>query len=269
MGVAGRWVSAHFIYMLEEILLTFQRYHQAAESGDYERPTVDQITLLEGVRTVEQRATAMLVARGHHRAWLRIDYEAEWQPDPRRNPMDEHTEDVLARATSNNHTKVDFLFLNDRDLYAYKDWHELLTCIPEVLDSHMGPKMPWQYRQKINEVKTKAMNDCQMSSEDMHEYIRADGHWAWVTGILWVHDKKTTQSGDINLIWMDEYGRAVREARLGSELALCFDFPSPDMRNAWWTMAKEGEKYEGGQWPETSVDALYSGDILARSYLQN
>lgn len=258
MGIAGRWVSViytHFI-LSGRCLLTLQPYHQAAESGNYERPTVDQITILEQVRTVEQRAAAMLVVRGHHRAWLRMDYESEIQPDPSRNPIDELPEDVLARATSNNHTKVDFLFLNDRSLYPYKDWRELLMCIPEILDSHIGSKNPWQYRQRINELKAEAMNDCKITSNDLHEYIRADRHWAWVTGILWVQDTKTSQSGEVNLIWMDEYGRAVREARLGSsELALCFDFPSPDMRNAWWTIAKEGEAYEGGQWPATSVDA--------------
>ncbi|KAL1968161.1 hypothetical protein VTN77DRAFT_2292 [Rasamsonia byssochlamydoides] len=239
MGIAGRW-----------------RYHQAAQSRNYERPTEDQIkSILERVRTVEQRAAAMLVVRGHHRAWLRIDYGLAREPGPNRNPMEEHTEDVLTRATSDNQTKVNFLFLNDRTHYDYDDWHQLLTCIPEVLDSHMGPKRPAEYRQSIRGVKAEAKKDVMSNSEDMHEYIRASAHWAWVTGIIWVHDEKTTQSGEINLIWMDEFGRAVREARLSSwELHLGYDFPAPDMRNPWWTIAKEGGDYAEGKWPSTSVE---------------
>lgn len=54
------------------------------------------------------------------------------------------------------------------------------------------------------------------------------------------------------LVWMDEYGRTVREARMGENDLdnICGRFhEASDMDTPWFNHADVGEAYEDGKWP--------------------
>lgn len=77
-------------------------------------------------------------------------------------------------------------------------------------------------------------------------------HPVYATGIIWVHDAETTESGEMPLVWMDEYGRTVREARMGENDLdnICGRFhEASDMDTPWFNHADVGEAYEDGKWP--------------------
>lgn len=200
---------------------------------------------MKGIRTLQQRAVASSLVRGGERVWLRIDYGAG------ENPLDTVEEDFLPMALSNRAQNTSALILNDSNLYNYDDWTEILECFPDVLDSRVGPPNPERYHRCIAEEKELAENDMELYNQDEPEEIRSQAHSAWVTGLLWVHDSKTTETGEMLLLWMDQYGRVVREVRMGAddidEISGMFHL-SRDIGSPWWNKADQGQEYEGGNW---------------------
>lgn len=78
----------------------------------------------------------------------------------------------LPTALSNHDYDVSDLVLDDHDLYGnYGDWRELLTCIPEVVDSRPGATEPEEYHQDIEDTKKALEEECESAPEEDHEYI--------------------------------------------------------------------------------------------------
>jgi hypothetical protein len=55
------------------------------------------------------------------------------------------------------------------------------------------------------------------SDEEAQAEIRETIHQAWVTGIIWVQDGDTANSGEVLLAWLDKFGRSVRCTRVEYE----------------------------------------------------
>ncbi|MCJ1381094.1 hypothetical protein MMC17_004203 [Xylographa soralifera] len=242
VGCAGRWP-----------------YHEAARSGEYPKPTEIQIRIiLQPTRNTRQREVARELLSGQggpHLVWLRTHYGQGI------NLLEVVPFEEICSATGKDDSDV--LVLNDRDLYNYDHgWSDLLTSIPEVLDSYTGPKDPVRIRQGIFDAKEEVAPEMEFSGEDWQEDLRERVHHAYVTGALWVQDEESSRSGEMLLLWIDEYGRIVREHRVEAEQ---MDMYSgmwtiyADNEIEWWHQADVGEAYEHGKWP----DELDSGSIIA------
>ena len=88
-------------------------------------------------------------------------------------------------------------------------------------------------RQRISNAKEEVVPDMDFSDQDWQEDLRARVHHSYVTGILWVQDEESSRSGEILLLWIDEYGRIVREYRVEAE--------QMNMYSGFWTEFADNE----------------------------
>lgn len=145
------------------------------------------------------------------------------------------------------------LVLEQEARYKHADWSQILYYLPEILDSYRGPRSPDQLRGEIQAAKEEVEPELENEEdEEAQEEIRGSIQQAWVTGVLWVQDEKTANTGEVLLLWLDEIGRVVREARVEIDKVTEWTgmfFKCADAETEWWRTADPGETYEGGTWP--------------------
>ena len=102
------------------------------------------------------------------------------------------------------------LVLNDRNFYGFSGgWLELFTNFLGALDSYVGPQSPEQLRQGISEAE-EGIGDIEFFPQNWHQRLRAHVQHVYATGVLWIQAEKTSCSGLMLLLWIDEYRRVVR-----------------------------------------------------------
>jgi hypothetical protein len=226
-----------------------QVYHQAINSGSYTPPTESQIAIIEQARTSNERKVASMLATGLFRcprAWLRT-----WYGEGTNHLELLNDEDIGFSTGLEDYSRE--LVLDNETRYNYgDDWRQILYLLPEILG---GCPMDPQY---LRESKQEAKEDLEPeleneSDEEARAEIRETIHHEWVTGIVWVQDEETANSGEVLLVWLDEFGRSVRCTRVEYENVA--DWVGMFSENKyiyieWWLYAELGEAYEGGAWPE-------------------
>ena len=229
LGVAGRWP-----------------YHQAAKSGE-SQPTQTQFSSILGpARTVKEREIARVLLCGQlppRRVWLRTAYEGS-------NLLESLNITEIGDITGQDNS--DALVLHDRERYSYGPrWQQILHCIPELVDSYLGPRAPDRHQARVQDAKAEIQSELENEEdEEARAEIRERVRHAWVTGCFWVQDGVAAETGEALLVWVDEFGRVVRQNRIG-DLTLyngMFD-KHADGETEWWNTAEVGEAYEAGSWP--------------------
>lgn len=181
------------------------------------------------------------------RVWLRTAYERDANSGEI-NPLDSlHTQDI-GDATGQDDSRV--LVLDDEARYTYADWGQILYHLPEILDSSGGPQSPDKLCGKIQAAKEEVEPELENEEdEEAQQEIRESILQVWVTGVLWVQDEETGETGKVLLVWLDGFGRVVREVRVGSD-EVCewtgMFLKCADAESEWWMIADVGETYEGG-----------------------
>lgn len=232
-----------------------QPYHEAIKSGNFQQPSPNQSsTILERARTALEREVASILVCGSdppRRVWLRTSYEEEGSPSAI-NALESLDAEDLEYITGEDDGGV--LVLDDAARYEYADWSQVLYCLPEILDSMTcGPQSPDMRREEVREAKENVEQELEFEEdEEALEEIRESIQQAWVTGFLWVQDEETAETGEVLLVWLDEFGRVVREKRVKSDKLtdwLGMLVGGRDFDIEWWSTADVGEIYEGGAWP--------------------
>ncbi|KAF1992250.1 hypothetical protein K402DRAFT_458687 [Aulographum hederae CBS 113979] len=250
IGCSGRWP-----------------YLEAIRSGEYNKPTDEQVTtIFRPARSATDRAAAACL-RGNARplmTFLRTDYGEEpsyidnWDEDDMFQVTNEFADDLGGNR----------LTLNDEAQYDFgDDWSQILYRIPEILGSYSGGH-PDALRDAITEAKdevrgwlaefeaetqasVKLVNprrrsELKKKNAKERERLKQCVHHAYVQGVLWVHDTTTALTGELLFVWLDEVGRVIRKVRvLHSEASDLFGyfFKFADDESKWWEEADIGEAY--------------------------
>lgn len=188
------------------------------------------------------------------RVWLRISY-GEGGEGGEFNPLESMDAYAIGEITGQDDSRL--LVLDDATRYKHADWSQVLYCLPEIVDSlHGGPKSPDRRRASIREAKEEVEPELENEEdEEARAEIRECIQQVWATGFLWVQDAETAETGEVLLVWLDEFGRVVRENRVDCkdpEELHCKSGMLGDGRDSdleWWSTAFVGETYEGGAWP--------------------
>jgi hypothetical protein len=252
MGNDGRWVCLSLSFQTPiSVLNESKPYHQAIRSGSYTPPTDSQIAIIEQARTFDERKVASILVGGSlacPRPWLRTWYGEG------NNPLEVLDDEDIGFSTGFNDSIRD-LVLDEETKYNYDDdWRQILYLLPEILYTIGGTQDPQSLREAKQEAKEEL--EPELENEDDEEAqaeIRETIHRMWVTGIIWVQDEYTAESGKVLLAWLDEFGRSVRCTRIEYENVSEWTGMFMEHRDAeieWWYYAEVGEAYEGGAWPE-------------------
>ncbi|CAK4034223.1 Hypothetical predicted protein [Lecanosticta acicola] len=226
LGVAGRWP-----------------YHQAARSGS-RSPTQAQLrTIITSSRTSREREVARFTLQGEARVWFRIAYGGE-------GLLSKYSAEEIGYATGPD--EGDSLVLEDADRYArFRGLQDALGCMPEIVDSFVGPQDPARHHSSIQDAKEEAAPQLENEDdEEAKEEIRMGMQHAWVTGVMWLEDKEAQETGEALLVWLDEFGRVVRKNRVQDITKWAAMFSRfADNETEWWNTAEAGSVYEAGNWP--------------------
>lgn len=145
------------------------------------------------------------------------------------------------------------LVLDQEARYRHADWSQILYYLPEILDSYRGPKSPDQLCGDIQAAKEEVEPELENEEdEEAQKEIRESIQQAWVSGFLWVQDEETAKTGEVLLLWLNKFGRVVREARVESDKVTEWTgmfLKCADAETEWWRTADISKTYGGGAWP--------------------
>lgn len=201
-------------------------------------------TILRPLQTSQERRLYLETTQKH--IWLRTCYKSGTDALHQRlissleHPVDEIT----------NGRRNETLF-NDQSLYDYgKDWTRIFRRIPELADGQHGDFE--EYREAILEYQLEAVREFQEDEiEDLDEPDYSEAQHLAATTFLFVEDEDTFQTGLLLVIWLDDCGRVVRQARTRPDradeiLGLTAAGSVCDACEAW-LIGEIGEAYrEGG-----------------------
>jgi hypothetical protein len=238
------------LFLNSYILNKSKEYHQAIQSGSYTPPTDSQIAIIKQARTPNEHKVASMLDHGQIPcpiAWLRTWYEDGT------NPLELLDDEDIGYSTGFDEPIRD-LVLDDKTRYNYgDDWRQILYLLPEILDSARNYRDPQSLREAKQGAKEELEPELENESdEEAQAEIRETIHHSWVTGTVWVQDEETADSGEVLLVWLDEFGRNVRCTRVEYEKVAYYSGMFVEHRDGvieWWWQAELGEAYEGGAWP--------------------
>ena len=140
---------------------------------------------------------------------------------------------------------------NDKSLYDYgKSWTRIFRRIPELADGQH--RIFNEHRRAILNYQLEAVREFQGDEiEDLDEPDYSEAQHLAATTFLFVEDEETFETGLLLVIWLDDCGRVVRQARTPPDRAdeifgLTADGSICDSCEAW-LVGEVGEAYlEGG-----------------------
>jgi len=228
LGAAGRW-----------------NYYQAVKTGAPQRTlTPDALIAIESSRSTHERQVAARLVRGHGRTWVRISYDKPSLLDS----LDEDEVDGVL----NDEPGWRLPLLDDAQRYRTgTDWQSILLRVPELVDSYRGPQDPTKLQQLIQDARTEAEEELDGEDDEDARTEQLDAiHHAYVTGCFWVQDSVTDEAehGEALLLWVDEFGRVVRESRTSALTDYMGLFSEgADEDSPLWQEAYIGEDYEAAR----------------------
>lgn len=148
--------------------------------------------------------------------WLRTCYD-EGSDEAHQKLLDELNEELAL--------EVDENILDDAALYNYSDdWHRVFEVIPErlglgdTLDDLDGMPTPEEHEARLLEAQRNfnlAINS--VTDREALKFATARLHSEAVSNYLFVADKEALNTGKVLLVFYDDCGRTVRQARVRPE----------------------------------------------------
>lgn len=190
--------------------------------------------------------------------WLRTCYSPG---------SDEKHEQLVANVELDHAVDGEHRLLNDANLYNFgADWRRIFDTIPELLDPSSGDWEYYQQRQNegLNDLKSFARggvshapsrlleNLACFQGKELEEWVakalQSSVHEACVVAWIVLEDEEALESKQVLLMFLDAYGRVVREKRVGVDEAE--DMGGSWVRGSWherdeWLEAELGEDYRG------------------------
>lgn len=195
--------------------------------------------LLLQIRSPTERSIAKSLSCGDKQPWFRTSYKV--------NSILEDLDDDEIHGLTGDESKQ--LVLDDETRYVHEPWTAIFRHFPEAVESYVGCR--GDHSKQIAEAKDAVQLDLEEAEdEEAKAEIRESIQHACVTGCLWVEDDESRETGEVQLIWLDEYGRIVRSNRVGDVTEYVgMLLERKDDECDWWLSAEVGDSYEDGNWP--------------------
>lgn len=211
-------------------------------------PTAEQVSVLRPLRSGREREIAKMLTWATSLPWLRVHYD----------PKSSLLASTKLEATTGG---TQFVFDDSSKFNFGEKWQEIFGFYPELVQNRRAQSNPQDLQDRVDELRDELgetigssfeesyYTDPQVFQQDLDAFVQYEA----VTGIFWLQDASSEQDGKVALIWIDDMGRVVRQARMTPEDAFMFAgivLNHAENETSVWVEAKQGDAYANQKYLE-------------------